>query len=70
MFLKIGSEKNSHSVDPGGRFTKCTTSLPGQLNVTRAAYFAVALEMLGVSDTHVDNRLSIRYREYIVCIYV
>jgi hypothetical protein len=47
MFLNIGAEKNSHSVDPGGRFTKCTAALPGQLNITRDAYFAVALEMLG-----------------------
>ena len=47
MFLNIGAEKNSHSVDPGGRFTKCTASLPGQLNISRDDYFAVALEMLG-----------------------
>jgi hypothetical protein len=47
MFLNIGAEANSHSVDPSGRFSKCTHSLPGQLNITRSEYFAVALEMLG-----------------------
>jgi alpha-L-fucosidase len=48
MFLNIGADAHSHSVDPTGRFAKCTARpLPGQLNITRSEYFAVALEMLG-----------------------
>ena len=47
MFLNIGADANSHSVDPSGRFSKCPLSLKGQVNITRAQIFAVELEMLG-----------------------
>eukprot|EP01052_Picozoa_sp_SAG31_P006338 SAG31_NODE_290_length_18324_cov_33.408889_7_plen_850_part_00 len=52
MYLNIGADTNSHSVDPGGRFQACgayglgRALKPGQLNLTREEYFAVALEMM------------------------
>eukprot|EP01048_Picozoa_sp_COSAG05_P014110 COSAG05_NODE_1568_length_4532_cov_6.020753_3_plen_853_part_00 len=52
MYLNIGADRNSHSVDPGGRFEACgayglgRALKPGQLNLTRREYFAVALEMM------------------------
>ena len=49
MFLNIGADSDSHSVDPGGRFQACGLNrplLPGQLNLTREEYFAVAQQMM------------------------
>ena len=46
MYLNIGADANSHSVDPSGRFSMCPLSLPGQVNITRSQIFAVELEMM------------------------
>ena len=52
MYLNIGADSNSHSVDPGGRFEACSAYglgrplLPGQLNLTRVEYFTVAEHMM------------------------
>eukprot|EP01052_Picozoa_sp_SAG31_P034244 SAG31_NODE_3974_length_3703_cov_1.670089_2_plen_548_part_00 len=51
MYMNIGANSDAHSVDPGGRFEACGADgrralKPGQVNVSRPAYFAVMLEMM------------------------